>query len=195
MAKFLKNHYIAIIVTFFGLVGFFAAFTLTLDKISLIKNPNYVPPCAVNTVFNCGTVMRTQYAEMFGFPNSLMGIAGYALAIITGIFLFQYRKYNLVIAWITSVPTILGFLISYYWLYLSAYVIGVFCPWCLLSTFSSTMIFFAITTLHLQENNFNLKPDLADYFNRKIRGGWHFPFLILWIFAVIIFAAFPFVMV
>jgi uncharacterized membrane protein len=193
MFPYLKKNYLAFIIIFFGLIGFFASFTLTLDKIEIIKRPDYIPACAINTVFNCGTVMRTKYAEIFGFPNSLMGISGYSLAVITGIFLTQVRKYSKAVTWITFIPTLLGFLISYYWLYLSSQVIGVFCPWCLLSTASSTFIFFAVVTINLQENNFGLKPELAKYFNKKITGGWHFPILILWVVAAIIFAAWPFV--
>ena len=58
------------------MLGFVAAFTLSLDKLDILKNPDQALPCNVNSVFNCGIVMRSKYAEFNGIPWSFLGIAG-----------------------------------------------------------------------------------------------------------------------
>jgi uncharacterized membrane protein len=57
------------ILTIGGLIGFVAAFVLTIEKIELLKNPNYVPTCNISPLISCGSVMKTHQAAIFGFPN------------------------------------------------------------------------------------------------------------------------------
>ncbi|MEM1312579.1 MAG: vitamin K epoxide reductase family protein [Patescibacteria group bacterium] len=192
MLNFIKKNYLVVIICIFAITGFLAAFTLSVEKLSLVKDASYVTSCSVNVVFDCGTVMKTEHAELFGFPNSFIGIAGWAMAFVTGLFLFQSRKTNRFLTWFTIILTFSGFLISYYWLYLSAYVIGVFCPWCLISTTSATAMFFAFLTLHLYENNFELSVRNYEFIKKKIDAQWNVAFVIFWFLAVIAFAYAPF---
>jgi uncharacterized membrane protein len=190
--KFIKNNYLALVVCIFAIAGFGAAFTLSVEKIALIKDSSHVASCSVNALFNCTTVMKTTHAELFGFPNSFTGIAGYAMAFVAGLFFIQNRKLNKFLTWFTTILTFLAFCISYYWLYLSAYVIGAFCPWCLISTTSATSIFFAIITIHLYENNFGFVSKKHEFYKRKIDGQWNVGLTIIWYVAVILFAYAPF---
>ena len=57
-----------------GVVGLAAALTLTIEKIEILINPDYVPSCSINPVLSCGSVMITPQASAFGFPNPLIGI-------------------------------------------------------------------------------------------------------------------------
>lgn len=67
-----------------GLIGLAAAFTLTLEKIAKLADPSYVPTCSLNPVISCGSVMDSPQAEAFGFPNPLLGIAGFAIVTTAG---------------------------------------------------------------------------------------------------------------
>ncbi len=40
-----------------GVVGLAAALTLTVEKIEILINPDYVPSCSINPVLSCGSVM------------------------------------------------------------------------------------------------------------------------------------------
>lgn len=182
----------ALIVCFFAITGFIAAFTLTIDKIDMLKNPNQVLSCNVNVLLNCGVVMKSQYAEAFGIPLSLLGVAGYPSALLTGIVLIERRKVSPIFAWLTTIPPFLAFALSCWFMYVSAYLIGVFCPWCLLSAFSSTCLFFAMLLIHFQEKNFGLPKRLAEYLQRKVNGGWHIPVIALFFLIVIILVSYPF---
>lgn len=65
---------VAVVLAVGGAIGFLAAFTLTVEKIALLKDPSYSPSCSINPVLSCGSVMTTSQAEVFGFPNPLLGI-------------------------------------------------------------------------------------------------------------------------
>jgi uncharacterized membrane protein len=55
------------------------------------EEPGYVPTCSINPVLSCGSVMVTHQASIFGFPNPLMGIAGFAVVIVTGVLAVRCR--------------------------------------------------------------------------------------------------------
>ena len=68
-----------------GIVGLAAAITLTVEKIEILINPDYVPSCSINPVLSCGSVMITPQASAFGFPNPLIGIVSFTVVLVTGV--------------------------------------------------------------------------------------------------------------
>ena len=48
---------VAWVLTVGGLIAFIASFTLTVEKIELFKNPDYIPSCNFSPVLSCGSVM------------------------------------------------------------------------------------------------------------------------------------------
>lgn len=71
-----------------GLGGMAASFILVLEKIRLLADPSYVTSCDVNPWISCGQVMQRWQSEVFGFPNPLIGVAGFAVVIAVGLMLF-----------------------------------------------------------------------------------------------------------
>lgn len=55
-----------------GVMGLAAAFTQTVEKITLLKHADAVLSCDLNSVFSCSTVLSAWQSSVFGFPNSLM---------------------------------------------------------------------------------------------------------------------------
>lgn len=190
--QFIKKHYLAILMVLFAILGFTAAFTLSVEKIYILMNPNEVLPCDVNEIFNCATVMRSPYASIFGIPWSFFGIAGYPAVILFGLFMIEKAKISRWLAVLVTLGGLAAFTLSTYFVWLSAYVIGVFCPWCLLSAISSTAAFFLIVTHNLRENNYDLSENRALFFQKKIKAGWNVLFTIIWYIGMVLFAYFPF---
>jgi hypothetical protein len=52
-----------------GLIGLLSAFVLMVEKIEVLKNPDYVPSCNINPILACGSVINTPQASVFGFPK------------------------------------------------------------------------------------------------------------------------------
>ena len=114
-----------------GLVGFAAAFVLTVEKFLLLTNPFYVPSCSVNDVVSCGPVMSSPQAELFGFPNPLLGIAGFAVVAATGAALLGGAR---LVGWywaglqvgVSAAVVFVAWLMGQ-----SLFVIGALCPYCM----------------------------------------------------------------
>lgn len=68
-----------------AVIGFVASFVLTLEHISLLKDPNHHLSCSINPVLSCGPVMTSHTATVFGFPNPLMGLASFAVQALLGL--------------------------------------------------------------------------------------------------------------
>ena len=77
------------LLLFSGIIGLFAAFTLTQDKISILEDPNFVPSCSINPVLSCGSVIVTEQASIFGFPNPIIGLITYSVVITLAVLLLS----------------------------------------------------------------------------------------------------------
>ncbi len=149
----------------FGLAGLVSSFVLTVEKFHLLKNPEATLSCTFNLVLNCATVMQTWQAQVFGFPNSLIGIVGYSIVCtvaVAGLAGVRFPRWFLRTA---NIFYLLGALFAYWLFFQSVYVIQVLCPWCLVVTFSTTMVFAAITHYNLRENTFGFSSKL----NKKVQ--------------------------
>lgn len=73
------------LLIFVGMIGLVASFVLTLDKIQVIKDPNFNPACNINPIFSCGSVMKTTQAEIAGVPNTIFGLIAFSALITVGV--------------------------------------------------------------------------------------------------------------
>ncbi|MEV8093048.1 vitamin K epoxide reductase family protein [Kitasatospora sp. NPDC085879] len=114
-----------------GLLGLAASAVLTFDKLRMLENPGYRPGCSINPVISCGSVMRTDQASVFGFPNPLLGLAAFAVLIAAGAGLLagaRYRRWY----WLGLQAGALAGLGFTVWLITQAlYEIGALCPYCM----------------------------------------------------------------
>jgi len=135
----------AVWVLIAGIVGLTASATLTIEKISMLKNPAYRPSCSINPVLSCGSVMVTPQASVLGFPNPLIGIAAFSVVVVTGVLAVAKvelpRWY-----WIGLMAgTGLGALFVQWLVYQSLYEIGALCPYCMV-VWSVTIPLFVVSS-------------------------------------------------
>lgn len=139
---------LAVLLTTGGIVGLVAAVVLQVEKIQLLKNPDYIPTCSINPVLSCGSIMTTPQAEAFGVPNPLIGIAAFAAIAAVGAALLAggvVRRWF----WLGVQAGVTFGVVFVHWLiYQSLYVIGALCPYCMI-VWSVTIPIFWYTTVHL----------------------------------------------
>ncbi|MFE2289273.1 vitamin K epoxide reductase family protein [Streptomyces sp. NPDC059443] len=123
---------LALLVLIGGLIGTLASGVLTYDRIRTLEDPLFTPGCNVNAVLSCGDVMTTWQGNLLGFPNMLLGIAGFAglaglgAALVAGAVFPRWLWRGL---W-AGVAAGSGFTV---WLISQClYVIGALCPWCMI---------------------------------------------------------------
>lgn len=148
-----SNKWIFWTMLVFGVVGLIAAFALSVEKFILLSNPQAQLSCNFNLVLNCGAVMETWQARVFGFPNSFIGLMAYPVVITVAVAGLSGVKHARPFMFAAQIAYGLGLLFAYWLFFQSVYAIQILCPWCLLVTFSTTILFDAITRYNIRENN------------------------------------------
>lgn len=160
-----------------GVVGLLASITLTVEKIELLANPAFVPSCNINPIVSCGSVMVTPQASVLGFPNSLLGIAGFAVVVVTGVLVVAKvplpRWY-----WVgLAVGVLIGAGFVHWLIFQSLYRIGALCPYC--------MVVWAVTvTLLVVVAAILVRPVSEDRAALRILFGWRWSIVTFWFTAV-----------
>ena len=132
-----------------GLAGTAAAFALTVEKFSLLADSSYVPTCSLNPVLNCGSVMRTDQAEVFGFPNPLLGLIGFPLVAATGAALLAGARLQRWY-WVgLQAGATFGLGLVLWLVFQSLYRINALCPYCMVVWAVTISVFWYVTLANL----------------------------------------------
>lgn len=130
-----------------GIIGLFCSFTLTMDKMEVLRNPNYRPICDLNPVLSCGSVMNSEQSSAFGFDNTFIGLAGFAVIVTTGVVLLagaQLKRWF----WVGLQGGLtFGVLFVHWLIFNSLYRINSLCPFCM-AVWVITIIMFVYVTLY-----------------------------------------------
>ncbi|MFI2612738.1 vitamin K epoxide reductase family protein [Kitasatospora sp. NPDC018619] len=168
----------AVLLFLGGLVGLAASAVLTFDKLRILEDPSYVPNCNLNPIISCGSVMRTEQAEVFGFPNPLLGLAAFGALAAIGAGLLAgagYRRWF----WLgLNAGTAAGVVFAHWLVYQALYDIGALCPYCMV-VWATVVVLFWYTTLHnLRSGVIPVGPRMAVAAREAARYHWALP--VLW---------------
>jgi uncharacterized membrane protein len=162
-----------------GVVGLAAALTLTIEKIEILINPDYVPSCSINPVLSCGSVMITPQASLFGFPNPLIGIVSFSVVLVTGV--LALARVNLP-RWYwagLAAGTLLGTVFVHWLIFQSLYRIGALCPYC--------MVVWAVTIpLLVVATSIAVQPQRSGNAVLRTLYTWRWSLVTLWFTAVLL---------
>ncbi|MEU0670641.1 vitamin K epoxide reductase family protein [Streptomyces lavendulocolor] len=181
---------VALVLTIGGAIGLLAAFTLTVEKIALLKDPSYSPSCSINPILSCGSVMTTTQAEVFGFPNPLLGIAGFAVVTALGVVLLTGAVLPRWMWWGLQAGVVFGVLFVHWLIFQSLYRIGALCPYCMV-VWTVMIPVFWYTTVHILTRGYLPVPDWVRRSATAV-AGYHGVVLTAWylIIAVLILERF-----
>ncbi|MFG3496211.1 vitamin K epoxide reductase family protein [Streptomyces sp. NPDC047928] len=130
-----------------GALGTLASFVITLDKFTLLQDPDFVPACNLNPVLSCASVMSSDQASFLGVPNPLFGLPAYAMVVAIGFGALaggRYRRWF----WLgLNLGTGVGVVVSMWLMTQALYAIGSLCLWCSLA-WVATIFMFWYTTVH-----------------------------------------------
>lgn len=153
-----REHWIFAVVATFAVVGLLCSLILSIDKLQLLEHPNQQLSCSLNAFVNCTTVMNTPEASLLGFPNSFIGLMAYAALFTVGVSGLFGTKFPRVFMALLQLGVTAEILFAYWLFFDSVFSIRVLCPFCLAVTFSSTMIFAAISRYNILEANLYFAP-------------------------------------
>lgn len=145
-----------------GLIGLVAAIELIIQKISVLSDPDFVPNCDINPVLSCGSVINTEQASLFGFPNPVLGVIGFTVVIMFGALLFTGLELPRSMWLGLNIGALAGMTFVVWLVIQSLYVIGALCPWCMVVWAITIPIFWQVTTDNLASGRLNLGKSLSE---------------------------------
>src|SRR3546814_12490875 len=94
---------------------------------------------------SCGSVMSTAQAELFGFPNPLLGIVGFTVVVVTGAVLLGGARLPRWYWLGLQVGVTFGMGFVAWLIFQSVYRIGALCPYCMVVWAVMPLIFWFVT--------------------------------------------------
>lgn len=134
---------LTLIVT--GVVGWWAAFSLTLDKIAVLKHADAVLDCNFSVLVQCGKNLDSWQGSVFGFPNPIIGLAAWIAPITVGVALLAGARFARWY-WILFNLGVAGAQLLVIWfVHESIFDLGTLCPWCMLTWSMVIPLFLTVT--------------------------------------------------
>lgn len=144
---------LAIFLIVAGVIGWYAAFALTIEKFSLLTHPTDALSCDFSILVQCKANLESWQGSLFGFPNPIIGLAAWIAPIVVGVALLAGARFNRWF-WIVFNLGSLGALAFVIWLISqSIFVLGTLCPWCMVTWSVTIPLFLSLTLYNLSSGN------------------------------------------
>lgn len=163
-----------------------ASFVLSVDALKLAEDPNTALGCNINSVISCGTVAAAWQSQVFGLPNAFLGLISepvvitIAVAALAGV---RFPRWFMVTA---QVFYTIGLVFAYWLFHQAMFEIGALCPWCLLVTLATTLVFFEMTHINIRDNNLFLPPRLHGKLDALVRANLDLVLVVIWILVLVL---------
>lgn len=180
---------VLLIVT--GLLGLLGAFSLSIERIELLVNPNEALGCDLNPFLSCSGAIQSDQGEVFGFPNPFLGLMAFPAPIIMGALTLGRVAMP---RWVWTVFSIgvLGGMVLVLWLaQQSIFVLGFVCPWCFLVWMAMYAMAFPLWTWALGAGGLPAPVSLRRTAARFSSWGWVLSLALAVIVVVTIMVALP----
>ena len=150
-----RGAYIEMLVS--SILGLVASLVLSIDAIAIAENPDVVLSCDINSKISCTTVGSTWQANLLGFPNAFLGLITEPIVITVALAALGGVRFP---RWFMNTAQVfysIGFIFAYWLFYQAYFVIGALCPWCLLITVTTTLVFTSMTRVNLLDGNLGVR--------------------------------------
>lgn len=154
------NRFIFTTMLLSACVSLLASFVLSVDALRLAENPNLILSCDLNATLSCGTVAQSWQASLFGFPNAFLGLVAEPVVITLAVASLGGVRFPRWFMFSAQVVYTLGVIFAYWLFAQSMFVIGALCPWCLLVTVSTTLVFTTLTHVNIRDGSLYLPAGL-----------------------------------
>ena len=137
-----------------GAIGMFAAVVLSADKVGLLQDQiagkQKDLSCDLSAFVSCSSVIASSESEAFGFPNSFIGIAGFAGVLMLGVLLIAKVELPRFVWLGLQAGALFGIGFVTWLQYQSIYDIGKLCPYCMVVWTVMIPIFVNVTAATLR---------------------------------------------
>ncbi|MGC3953544.1 MAG: vitamin K epoxide reductase family protein [Propionicimonas sp.] len=164
-----------------SLISLIASLVLSIEAIHLAQDPTAALSCNLNEVISCGKVGITWQANLFGWPNAFLGLIAEPVVITIAVASLGKVKFPRWFMLAAQIVYTIGLGFAYWLFYQSMFVINALCPWCLLVTLSTTLVFTSLTHVNIRDNNLFLSERLHKTLQSGLRMGIDALVITLWL--------------
>lgn len=155
---------LAIFLIVAGVIGWFAAFALTLDKFTLLEHPSAQLTCNINPLVGCGKNLDSWQGSVLGFPNPIIGVACWAAPIAVGVAILAGARFRRWFWMLFNLGVLGAIVLVIFLIYSSLYDLYVLCPYCMITWTVTIPTFWAVTFYNLKEGNIPTNARVRDFF-------------------------------
>jgi uncharacterized membrane protein len=166
---------------FSACLSLLASFVLSVDALKLAEDPSAALSCNINEVISCGTVAASWQAQLFGFPNAFLGLVAEPVVITIAVASLGGVTFPRWFMFSAQVVYTLGVVFAYWLFYQSMVHIGALCPWCLLVTLSTTLVFTSLTHVNIRDGNLPVPPRVQAALRRGLESGLDAILVTIWL--------------
>jgi len=134
-----------------AVIGWWAAFQLTIEKFFLLENPGEQTNCYVSVLLQCDRNLDSWQGAVFGFPNPIIGLTGWMAVLVMGVAVLADVRFPRWFWGLFGVGVLGAFAFVCWLIFQSVFVLNTLCPWCMV-TWAVTIPTFLATGLHLVRN-------------------------------------------
>jgi uncharacterized membrane protein len=131
-----------------GAIGWWAAFSLTMERLNLLVDPDAILGCDISPLVQCGKNLESWQGSVFGFPNPILGLTGWMAPVVVGVAILAGARFARWFWWLFGLGLTFAFCFVIWLVGQSIFVLGTLCPWCMV-TWAVTIPTFYATTLHI----------------------------------------------
>lgn len=161
-----------------------ASFVLSIDAVRLAADPGTALSCNINSVISCGTVATSWQASLLGFPNAFLGLMAEPVVITIAVAALAGVRFPRWFMFAAQVVYTIGVVLAYWLFYQAMFDIGALCPWCLLVTVSTTLVFATLTHVNLRDGNLPLPARLQEALRGAVNADLDAIAVTIWLLAL-----------
>ncbi|MFT4052174.1 MAG: vitamin K epoxide reductase family protein [Microbacterium sp.] len=170
-----------------GVIGWIAAFALTVEKFDKLLNPDSGPAtCDFSVIVQCSANLDSWQGSVFGFPNPILGVAGWVAPIVVGMAILSGARFARWFWWAFAAGITFAFGFVVWLISQSIYALGTLCPWCMLTWLVTIPTFYAVV-VHLLRSGVVSNAPKVRAVGRSL-GAW-VPLMALLSYAVVLLLA------
>ncbi|WP_229734576.1 vitamin K epoxide reductase family protein [Cellulomonas carbonis] len=170
-------------------ISLVASFVLSVDALRLAENPGATLACDISATLSCGAVAQSWQAQLFGFPNAFLGLIAEPVVITIAVASLGGVRFPRWFMAAAQLVYTLGLIFAYWLFYQSMVEIGALCPWCLLVTLSTTLVFTSLTHVNVRDDNLYLRRRVQAFAHRAVERDVDLVVVWLWITGLVVLIA------
>lgn len=127
-----------------GLIGWIAAFALTIEKFDKLVHPTDAASCDFSVIVQCSANLDSPQGSVFGFPNPILGLTGWVAPIVVGVAILAGARFARWFWWAFAAGITFAFGFVLWLIGQSIFVLGTLCPWCMVTWVVTIPTFYAV---------------------------------------------------